>query len=307
MRPLICCAAFCVLGLIGCQSPSGAPGATQRTTAPPHPIRVVQISRTHDGQPIRGWVAWVDLTDPRVEIRVTGPAAKEPNDPPQMEVRGETTPHWFDREHLTLAVNTHFFAKVGDPNTPYTTGLPLDIIGPCVSEGVVVSPAPAGELSPGLALTCDKHARVAMLGVKDLDGMDDVVSGVPANAKRVSTLLVDNGHNCSETAAPEPKKRHPRTAAGVSADGRTLILAVIDGRQPAWSIGITLPELAELMIECGARDAINLDGGGSSSFIYTAPDGTRVENKPSDGKWRAVGASMGVYLRNAPGSQPSRN
>lgn len=64
------------------------------------------------------------------------------------------------------------------------------------------------------------------------------------------------------TAIPET---HPRTAAGHAADG-DLIIMVVDGRQPA-SRGVNLTELARLMRSAGAVDALNLDGGGSSTLV----------------------------------------
>jgi exopolysaccharide biosynthesis protein len=95
-----------------------------------------------------------------------------------------------------------------------------------------------------------------------------------------------------------PAQRHPRTAAGVSRDGRTLLLAVADGRQPGWSVGLTLPELARLMIEAGAWNAVNLDGGGSSAMWYREPGSGagRVLNRPSDGRVRPVASHLGVRV-----------
>jgi hypothetical protein len=58
---------------------------------------------------------------------------------------------------------------------------------------------------------------------------------------------------------------HPRTAAGRTGDGKLLVL-VIDGRQPE-SKGVTLEELAAIMRDLGAVDALNLDGGGSSALV----------------------------------------
>ncbi len=77
--------------------------------------------------------------------------------------------------------------------------------------------------------------------------------------------------------------RHPRTAVGVSADGRTLYLLVIDGRQPDFSAGATLAELAGLLTSEGAAAVYNLDGGGSTAM---ALDGIGVVNRPSDGTER---------------------
>ena len=71
--------------------------------------------------------------------------------------------------------------------------------------------------------------------------------------------------------------RHPRTAIGVLADGRAL-LVVVDGRQPSLSVGMSLDELAQLLLELGAVDAINLDGGGSTTMVVDE----KVVNHPSD-------------------------
>ena len=82
------------------------------------------------------------------------------------------------------------------------------------------------------------------------------------------------------------------TAVGVTADGQTLIMAVVDGRQPGWSIGATLPEMAAIMVELGCSEAINLDGGGSSAFVTIDADGTLVANRPSDPGFRPVATSL---------------
>jgi hypothetical protein len=71
--------------------------------------------------------------------------------------------------------------------------------------------------------------------------------------------------------------RQPRTLAGVRADGK-LLLVTVDGRRPGWSTGMTLPEAARLMRSLGARDAINLDGGGSTTMTVRG----EVVNRPSD-------------------------
>jgi exopolysaccharide biosynthesis protein len=90
---------------------------------------------------------------------------------------------------------------------------------------------------------------------------------------------------------------NPRTAAGISRDGRGLILAVIDGRT-AHDAGMTLRQTAELMLALGARDAINLDGGGSTTMVIADPDSAgrlRIVNHPSDrGGERAVGDGLAV-------------
>jgi hypothetical protein len=71
--------------------------------------------------------------------------------------------------------------------------------------------------------------------------------------------------------------RHPRTMAGVRRDGR-LLLVTVDGRRPGWSAGVTLSEGARVMRSLGARDALNLDGGGSTAMAVRG----RTVNRPSD-------------------------
>ena len=84
--------------------------------------------------------------------------------------------------------------------------------------------------------------------------------------------------------------RQPRTLAGVRPDG-TLLLVTVDGRRPGWSAGMTLPEAARLMRSLGASDALNLDGGGSTTMTVRG----QVVNRPSDrGGERPVGDGLFV-------------
>ncbi len=78
--------------------------------------------------------------------------------------------------------------------------------------------------------------------------------------------------------------RHPRTAIGVSRDGHTVFLVVVDGRRHG-SRGLNLYELADFFESIGAHDAINLDGGGSSAMFLRRAGG--VINAPSGGRWEA--------------------
>ena len=71
--------------------------------------------------------------------------------------------------------------------------------------------------------------------------------------------------------------RHPRTLIGVEGDG-TIWMAAIDGRQPQYSIGMTLADLARLAERLKLRDALNLDGGGSTTMVVKG----KIVNKPSD-------------------------
>lgn len=94
----------------------------------------------------------------------------------------------------------------------------------------------------------------------------------------------------------------PRTAIGVNQNGRWLMLVVVDGRQPGYSEGVTLAELANLLISLNIYSGINLDGGGSSTMVIEGADGKPfILNSPIDelqaGKERAVANHLGIYLK----------
>ncbi|MGN9838287.1 phosphodiester glycosidase family protein [Nonomuraea sp. H19] len=82
-------------------------------------------------------------------------------------------------------------------------------------------------------------------------------------------------------------RRHPRTLLGVTRNG-SLILATIDGRQPGVTVGANFVEAAQFMRWLGARQAINLDGGGSTTMVV----GGKLVNRPSDGAERGVGDAL---------------
>lgn len=91
--------------------------------------------------------------------------------------------------------------------------------------------------------------------------------------------------------------RAPRTAVGITADKRVLMVCV-DGRQKN-SAGMTLKELAKYMKKLGAVDAMNLDGGGSTTFFLMG----KVLNSPSDGRERPVSQALVIKPRSVPGGE----
>ena len=104
---------------------------------------------------------------------------------------------------------------------------------------------------------------------------------------KINETLVEM-HNAEKRHTPGKRtpvlnlSHEPRTALGYNAD--TLFLVVADGRQPKYSTGLTLYELASILIELGATEAINLDGGSSSTFVVE----DTVINKPSGQQERDV-------------------
>lgn len=123
-----------------------------------------------------------------------------------------------------------------------------------------------------------------------INSPEHVVDQVPEDrvAQAVSGMpqLVRHGRVDYQAleAFPYGRVRHPRSAVGVGRGGSLVILIVASGRQ-SHSRGLTLYELADLFVEFGANDAINLDGGGSST-VFIAKEGG-VVNSPSGGRWVA--------------------
>ena len=93
----------------------------------------------------------------------------------------------------------------------------------------------------------------------------------------------------------------PRTAVGVKPDG-SVVFYTIDGRRSGHSIGASLSQVAQRMIELGCVAAIGLDGGGSTTITVTQPDDTTAAtiNRPSDGSERAVANHLFLVATNEP-------
>lgn len=89
------------------------------------------------------------------------------------------------------------------------------------------------------------------------------------------------------------KNANPRTAIGIKADG-SVVLYAIDGKQPGYSVGGSLAQVAQRMVELGCVDAVGLDGGGSTTMVATMPGNSAMEllNRPSDGNLRAVSTAL---------------
>jgi hypothetical protein len=112
-------------------------------------------------------------------------------------------------------------------------------------------------------------------------------------------VLIRNGVEVpalDSTGANFGPVRHPRTAIGIAEGGRRLFLLTVDGRQPGYSAGMTLRELAQFFRQLGATDALNLDGGGSTALVLRDSIGiTRLANRPSDKEGeRAVGNAIAI-------------
>lgn len=109
---------------------------------------------------------------------------------------------------------------------------------------------------------------------------ESVQNAVGALYKLVSSGEVEEGLEATA---------HPRTAVGVTADGNTVFYTV-DGRQPGFSSGASMVDVAQRMVELGCVEAVLLDGGGSTnlSALYVGDENLTQVNSPSDGYARSV-------------------
>ncbi len=164
-----------------------------------------------------------------------------------------------------------------------------------IRKNVVVSSKPTltyGEKIRGLVLI-GRGQGAADLGVLKKGERARVTWSVHRNPEVAITgnkvLLL---HGVSRVV--DDRELHPRTAIGIDQDTGQILMLVVDGRQ-SFSRGYTMVELANLMTALGAEDALNLDGGGSSTMLGLRPEGdVDVLNSPSDGFERRVANGLEI-------------
>ena len=245
----------------------------------------------------------IDLTDKRIEAFV---ALSEDPDGLQGPAEGVLTrPDELLRISGALAlVNANAFAgipsiKDAHGKSGWYVGRAVDIEGLAVSDSLRRSP----DAPQRLAFWLDDHGKPHL----GHPGANDVVRQAVADW---GAPLIVNGRNLAAGEPPQATGAasrsnitpgstaaplHPRSMLGFDATGRWLLLAVVDGRQPSYSQGITLAEGAALMQSHGCTEAINLDGGGSSLLIARDAAGKSVTiNRPSGGGQRPLPLMLGV-------------
>ena len=271
-------------------------------TQPKSPVRYRHIERIDP--PMHVHVITIDLTDPRVRVRVCSGG----DDPDGASGPWETvlapTHDIAERNGLTCAVNANYFGakearQLGNKKIPYFAGNPARVWGWAMSDGRLWGVDPGNRRS----LVVNKDGRITIGQLPD--------GPPPADAWQIVTgseLLVIDG----KVATSVHKDRAPRTAVGIDRDGRTLMLVVVDGRKLEHSIGMTSLELAQELVALGCDRALMLDGGGSSTMAMRdpiEPSVVRVMNQPSDGHdfpislslERAVACVIGVEVRDEAG------
>ena len=156
---------------------------------------------------------------------------------------------------------------------------------------------PAGKL----VLTVNQNNNEWLLGqVQSLKAGDQVTIDVTAADTRWEDVVTAIGGfykivTEGQVGPDTDSTANPRTAIGIRDDG-SVVFYTIDGRQSGYSVGATLTQVAQRLIELGCVEAIGLDGGGSTVIGATLPDEETMSilNRPSDGSLRAV--TNGIFL-----------
>lgn len=213
---------------------------------------------------------------------------------------------------ITQMVYPIYFSSVAAPNTKDLDARFSGLVKLVVEDNVITYISQPGETvncpsddSGYLIIVKDSYANYAAQNFKvgdnvqtvmnssiDLDSIKTAVGGggrILVNGSAVSDGTIISG-------------RQPRTALGISQDGNTLILMVVDGR--GTSIGATQSEMVDLMKEYGAYNAMHLDGGGSSTMVVETADedSLSVKNQVSEGTPRKIMTALGVYNTSTKGA-----
>ena len=267
------CIGVLVLALAGCASNTVT---TANLDAVP-PFTIEYFARPG---PLAGVVARIDLTNPHVQVMLALADDRDPDGSGPCVGQLDTTSSAAHKHDFAVTLNASFFAappqrKVADKSIHYFVGNCAIPVGWHVANHRQLT-------SPTVA-----YLR-AVLVVHD-DGkvsFHDGITSLPAGTRYAvsgSAIVLRAGEVIASPRNAMDTVRHPRSAVGISADERTLLLVAVDGRQ-AHSRGATLEELGQLMQSLGAREALNLDGGGSTTLVIKDPaTGVyAVANQPSD-------------------------
>ncbi|MFT3787678.1 MAG: phosphodiester glycosidase family protein [Tepidisphaeraceae bacterium] len=215
------------------------------------------------------------------------------------EITRIRTTSFLDSVKAQMGVNVGFY----DTKAPYG-GFDTDLMHLAVSEGNVYSAAHGGEAV--FNISKDNVAEIATAGAKD---SVDLTNGHKVyNAAGGNQRILTDGKVSAPPDANYTRALNPHTALGVSKDHRRVFLATVDGRQKGYAEGMRTNEFAEVLLSLGAWDAVNLDGGGSTTMAMDDTDdgvaNAHVINSPSDGstssapgKERVVANSLAVFAK----------
>ena len=249
--------------------------------------------------------ARVDLSDPGVQFFAT---PRAPNYIAEsQETLSLSISNFLKTYGVQLAVNANFFS----PPDPTTEGAPCEVAGLLISAGQVVSAADNNGRNVSLMFGTNKAPGINLNNLPPgvaTTGIYTAVTGsypLLTNGVNVWAAFYDDFNNAY--LDPEIHGVAPRTAFGLSQDQRYFFMMTIDGWQAGYSDGALDPETALWLLQFGAWDAINLDGGGSTAMYRSDCGGNPTPVSHSSyanilgyGRERFAGAHFGVYAQALP-------
>lgn len=202
-----------------------------------------------------------------------------------------TTSDFLAEVGAQVAVNGDFFYPFRARNRwdyyPHK-GDPVNVEGRACSQGKWYPGSEERTRFPALFLTQENRAFIGLKPPKNF---------TPYNVVSGNLLFLEHG----KLTVPPGGELQPRTAAGLSADGRFLWLLVADGRQKRYSEGATEEETAQFLQKRGAATVLNLDGGGSATLVMQRSNRIEVLNRPIHvgipGRERPVANHLAIFTR----------
>jgi len=213
-----------------------------------------------------------------------------PNNPSKLDIAALKTSSFLEDNKLQLAINGSFFTPFYShgPFDYYPhEGDPVDVLGLAIASSQTYS---NDYLDWAVFCASDKTVTISQ-------------TGCPPNTQQAiagKQLLLKQGLlNTTHLTAAYAISPQPRSALAINEEQTKVWFIVVDGRQKEYSEGISLNELAELLISLGAYNAINLDGGGSSTLVIENEGTAMLLNSPLHTKIpmneRPVANHLGVY------------
>jgi hypothetical protein len=251
----------------------------------------------------------VDLTDPDVHLFATPKTSNYAED--SRETLTQSVPNFLRQNLLQIAADADFYSANPGGSDPNSEGISCEVFGLQISRGEVVSPMTSSDAAG--------DPRFASILFSTNNQASFVFNNRPpgTNTAGIYTAItgyypiVSNGVNIGAAAInsyPDSfiHQVQPRTAYGLTKDSKYLLLLTIDGRQPGYSDGALDSETAYWMLQFGAWNAINMDGGGSTALYMadTAGNPVAVNHSsylPAYGHERYIGSHFGVSAKPLPG------
>ena len=190
--------------------------------------------------------------------------------------------------NVVLAVNAAFWRPWPQPKNENRA----DPIGLCIEDGEEVSAEATDEATGTFVVYRNGEVDiVAALDAEQRSNTAVAVSGLP--------IIMKDG----KFTNPDDDSVYPRTAFGIAANRKTFVIIVVDGRQKGYSGGASLKDLHDIMLRLGVSDAVNMDGGGSSTLVvFDANQGeARMLNQQPGGQVRNTAVNLGIAFGDAHG------